>query len=86
MTQTGIRSACTMMKEAIEYIQQQIESKLDHIGFLRERIAELQGRPQPDLQLIASLEERTELLERELESDISQRDAYQNEYSAHCVE
>lgn len=84
MSTQSMRSVCDMMAEAIKFIGQEIEAKEARIRILSERLGKLQSQPHPDLDQIQEIKTDIQDLKDQLETDLSQLNAFQEEFAASC--
>jgi chromosome segregation ATPase len=82
--QAGLTKICKSMKEAIKFIQKEIEGKQQKIGMLEDELTKLQSQPIPDPKQIWKIKQEIQQLNSELEHDLPQLNAFQEEFSANC--
>jgi chromosome segregation ATPase len=73
-----------MLEGAIEFISREIEAKEARIVGLTALIEKLQGRTEPDRELIAEFRSEIDALNSQLESDRAQLTAFTEEFQANC--
>jgi chromosome segregation ATPase len=82
--QAGLTKICKSMKDAIKFIQKEIEGKQQKIGMLEDELTKLQSQPVPDPKQIRKIKQEIQQLNSELEHDLPQLNAFQEEFSANC--
>jgi chromosome segregation ATPase len=82
---TTPRGACTLMKNFIQTTQARITRIRRDSRRTKDQIHQAGQRPQPNLELIAALNERLVRLQQELQEDMNSLQVLEEEFSAACL-